>query len=102
MTGLVGGADQRAQHADHVQDLRDRALVEGMNGDTSPDQRGDDVRLQVGEAEDEVGTQIEDLRDIRRGECRDPRFCRGAPRAAARNNLRFRRCGPARPADIGF
>jgi hypothetical protein len=64
----IGDADQRPEHAHHVEDFRNGALVEGMNGDALPDQRGDDVRLEIGETEDEVRPQIEDLRNIRRGE----------------------------------
>ena len=33
----IGGADQRAQHADYVEDFRNGALVEGMHGDALPD-----------------------------------------------------------------
>jgi hypothetical protein len=49
-----------------------------MNRDALPDQRSDDVGLQVGEAENEVGMQIEDLPEIRRGEGRDTRFVAAA------------------------
>ena len=35
-----------------------------MNRDTLADQRGDNIGLEVGEAEDKVRPQIEDLRDV--------------------------------------
>jgi len=38
------------------------------------DQIGDDVRLEIGECEDEVRPQREDLFDIRRGESADARL----------------------------
>ena len=43
--------------ADHVENLGNGALVEGVNVDALPDQRRDDVGLQVGEGQDEVGLQ---------------------------------------------
>jgi len=98
----VGRGNQRAHHADHVKDLGDRALIEGVNGDPLADQSGDDVGLEIGEAENEVGTQIEDFPEVRRGERPQPAACRGAPREDARNARRCRRCGLARRADKGF
>ena len=63
---LLGRADQRAERADHRQDAGDVALVEGMHRDVAADQFGDDVGLQVGERQDEVGLEREDLVDSRR------------------------------------
>src|ERR1700728_10278 len=38
--GAIGGADDRAQAADHVEDLGDRALVEGVHVDAVTNKRG--------------------------------------------------------------
>ena len=58
--------DERADGADHVEDAGDVALVEGMHRDVAADQLGDDVGLQVGEGQHEVGLEREDLLDSRR------------------------------------
>src|SRR5581483_2761894 len=49
-------------------------MVEGMHGHAGLDQRGCDVRLQVGKSEHKVWLQRENLFDIRRGEGRNPRL----------------------------
>src|SRR5271167_2958507 len=59
-----------------------------MRSSARPDQRGNDVRLEIGETEDEVRPQIEDLRNIRRGEGRYPRLlatCLGRAHAISRD-----------------
>ncbi len=45
--GAIRRADHRSKPADHVEDLGDTPLVEGMNGNTPPDQRRDDLGLEV-------------------------------------------------------
>ncbi len=40
----------------------------------TPDQRGDDVGLKIGEAEDQIGLQAEDFWNVGRGEGRDASF----------------------------
>jgi hypothetical protein len=74
MISSIDGADQGAQHADHVEDFRHAALIEGVNGYSLPDERGDDVGLKVREAQDEIGFEFDNLRDVRRGEGRDLRL----------------------------
>jgi hypothetical protein len=76
--------DQRAQGADHRQNACDIALIEYMDGNAGTDQVGDDFGLQVGERENEVGFEREDLRNIRRDKRRDPRFLASDPRRAHR------------------
>ena len=56
-----GGVDDGPKHADHVEDFGNAALVEGVHGDTSPDQRRHDVGLEIGKAQDEIGLQVEDF-----------------------------------------
>src|ERR1700733_4965735 len=58
------GADQRAQRADHRQNPGNIALVEDMDRDAGADQFGDDIGLQIGEGENEVGLEIQNLRNI--------------------------------------
>ena len=82
LLGAVGRADHRAERADHREDARDIALVEDMDGDAGADEVGDDVGLQVGEGEHEIGIEREDLRDVRRDECRHPRLLAPHPRRA--------------------
>jgi hypothetical protein len=53
------------QHADHIEDFRDVAPVESMNGNPLSDQRGDDVGLEIGEADDEIRMQVKDFRETR-------------------------------------
>ena len=48
---------QCAERADHGENSGDIALVEGMHRDAAADQLGDDVRLQVGEREHQIGLE---------------------------------------------
>ena len=45
-----------------------------MDRDAAPDQLGDDVGLQVGEGQDQVGLERQDLVDVRGNERGDPRL----------------------------
>jgi hypothetical protein len=94
----VAGADECPQRADHVEDFGDRALVERVDGDPLADQRRDDIGLQIGEAENKVRPQIEDLPDIRRREGRDPRLV--PPRLGRADTIAgdptMRSCSPSR------
>src|SRR5262249_17824536 len=63
--GVRRAADQAAEHADHLQDFGDAALVEGHHRVAAADQLADDVRLQIGEGEDEVRAQRRDLVEVR-------------------------------------
>ena len=54
------------------EDAGNVALIEGMHRDAGADQFGYDVGLQVGEGENEIGLQREDLRDVGDDEGRNP------------------------------
>ena len=58
---LLGDADNAAQHADHLQDLLDAALVEGEDRVAALDQIVGDLRLQIREREYEIGIERLDL-----------------------------------------
>jgi hypothetical protein len=58
--------------ADHVENLRDGALIERVDLNVGADKRCCDIRLKIGESQDEIGFEIEDLRDVGGGERRDP------------------------------
>src|SRR6185437_9993752 len=66
--------DHPAQRADHAEDLRDAPLVEKMYLQSRARELRGDVRLQVGEAEDEIRLQGLDAIDLRAGERRDARL----------------------------
>ena len=55
-------------------------MIEGMHRDVAADQLGDDVGLQVGEGEHEVGLEREDLLEVGGDEGRDPRLLLAHPR----------------------
>ena len=74
MIGALRRADDRAERADHREDAGDVALIEDVDGDACAHQIGDDVGLQVGEGEHEIGLQREDLRNVRGDEGGDPRL----------------------------
>ena len=57
LIGALGRADDGAERADHREDAGDVALVEDVNGDARAHQIGDDVGLQVGEGEHEIGLE---------------------------------------------
>src|SRR5437899_2295108 len=50
---------------DHTEDPRDASLIEGMDVEPAANEIGGDVRLEIGERQDEIGLQGEDLVDIR-------------------------------------
>jgi hypothetical protein len=52
LIGAVRRINHRPQHADHVENLLEAALIEGVDIDAVPDKCSDDFGLQVGEAED--------------------------------------------------
>jgi hypothetical protein len=76
--GTVSGADQRPKGTDHVENLRDGALIERVHIDVGADERRCDIRLKIRKSQDEIGFEIEDLRDVGRGERRDSRLSRCA------------------------
>src|SRR5204863_3415853 len=55
--GFVAAADETADHADHLQDLGNTALVEGHDRMSATDQLAREVRLKIGEREDQVWSQ---------------------------------------------
>jgi hypothetical protein len=67
--GALSCADERAERADHVKNVGNRALIEGMHGDACPDEFRDDLGLQVGKRKDEVWFEGEDFGDVGGDEC---------------------------------
>jgi hypothetical protein len=57
-----------AQYPDHIEDPRDGSLIERVDVKPATDEVGDNVCLEIGERQDEVGPECEDLVDIRRSE----------------------------------
>ena len=72
--GALGGADQSAKRADHVENLRDGPLIERMHIDVGSDERCCNVGLKIRESQNEIGFEIQDLRDVGGGEGGDPRL----------------------------
>ena len=73
-SGAIRRTDHCPEHMDHIENLGDSALVEGVDIDALSNKRRDNISLQVGEGENEVGPELEDFRDIRRSEGRDTRL----------------------------
>src|ERR1700726_978014 len=71
---LIYRSDQSADGADHRENARDIALIESMDGNACADQLCRDLRLEIGEGEDEVRLERADLRNIGRGEGRNARL----------------------------
>src|ERR1700730_2739734 len=71
---LVYRSDQSADGADHRKNAGDIALIESMDGNACADQLCRDLRLEIGEGEDEVRLERADLRNIGRGEGRNARL----------------------------
>ena len=74
LIGALRRADDGAERADHRENARDIALVEDVDGDARAHQIGDDIRLQVGEGQHEIGLQRENFRDVRGDEGGNPRL----------------------------
>jgi hypothetical protein len=72
--GRRGRADQCAEPADVVDDLRHRAVVADPDFDAGRDQLARDVGLDVGETDDQVRLELQDLADLRAGEGRHLRL----------------------------
>ena len=73
------GAHQIGQGPDDLQDLAHAPLIEGQDGQSSPDQLGGDVRLQIRERQHQVRAQLLDPVQPGAGESRDPRLGPGLP-----------------------
>jgi hypothetical protein len=78
--GGVEAIDQRPEGADHREDAGHVTLVEQMDGQARAGEVVDDSCLQIGEREDEIGLERQDLRQVGRGERRDPRLLAPDPR----------------------
>ena len=98
--GALGAAHERADHADHLKDLGDAALVERHDGIAAANQLGGDVGLQIGERQDQVGFERLDLVEPRVDERRYLRLA-DAPPAAAPCSPRCRRRDRLRRASRG-
>ena len=80
--GLGRGADERAGYADHVENAGDVSLIEPMHGDARTDQGGNDVGLQIGKRQNQIGIECEDFRDVGADEGGDARLLLAHPRRA--------------------
>jgi hypothetical protein len=67
-------SDQSANGANHRENASNIALIESMDGNACTDQLCRDLRLEIGEGEDEVRLERADLRNVGRGEGRNPRL----------------------------
>jgi hypothetical protein len=67
-------------HPDRVEDPCDAPLIEGVDVEPAATEIGGDVRLEIGERQDEVRPQREDLVDIRRGKGADAGQQKSRPR----------------------
>src|SRR5215469_8354462 len=65
LLGPLARAHHCPEHADHIEDPGDSALVEGVHLDPAANEIGDDVRLEVGERQNQIRLQREDLADVR-------------------------------------
>src|SRR3954471_1257087 len=74
LIGSIRRANQCAQRADHRQNARYIALVEDVDGEAGADEVSDDAGLQVGEGENQIRLERENLWNVRRDEGRYPRL----------------------------
>jgi hypothetical protein len=65
LLGSPARIHHRAKHSNHIEDPRDGPLIECVDVEPAADQISDDIRLEIGEGQDEVGLECEDLVDIR-------------------------------------
>src|SRR5690606_36352993 len=82
--GARRGAHQRAEPAHVVDDAVDAAVVADPDLDPTPHELGGDVGLDVGEADDEIRFELQDLADLRAGERTDLGLLAPRPRRAHR------------------
>ena len=71
---LICRSGQSADGTNHRENAGDIALIESMDGYASADQLCRDLRLEIGEGEDEIRLEREDLRNIGRSEGRNTRL----------------------------
>ena len=99
---LLRAADERPHDPDHLQDFSDRPLIERVDRIAAADQLARDVRLQIGEAEDQIRPERLDLVEPRVDERRPS--ASAAPRPGApctptrRRRDLLRRAGTAFPS----
>jgi NADPH:quinone reductase-like Zn-dependent oxidoreductase len=74
LLGPLARPYHRAEHPDHIEDPADCSLIEGVDVEPVANEIGDDVGLEIGEGQDEIGLQGENFVDIRRGECAHSRL----------------------------
>ena len=67
-------ADDTSNSQDHVQNLRDAALIESHHCYAAPNQFSCNVGLQIGERENHVGLQRKNRVELRIDECGDLRL----------------------------
>src|SRR5215469_16725384 len=82
LLGPLARAHHCPEHADHIEDPGDSALVEGVHLDPAANEIGDDVRLEVGERQNQIRLQREDLADVRGRESAYPRLLVASQRRA--------------------
>src|SRR5215470_14599136 len=68
LPGSPARIHDRAKHADHIEDPGNGSLIERMDIESTADQFGSDVGLQIRKGQDEVGLKCEDFVYIGRGE----------------------------------
>ena len=83
--GALGQADHGAEHADHLEDFADAALVEGVNRNAALNEGCSDIGLEIGESEDEIGLEGENFRNVGGCESRDARLL--APRLGRAHDI---------------
>lgn len=74
LVGARRGTDQCAERTDHRKNAGDVALVEDVDRDAGANEIGDNVRLQVGEGQHEIGLEREDFWNVRGDEGGNPGF----------------------------
>jgi hypothetical protein len=62
-----GAPTNCSKGADHVENLRDGALIERVHVDVGADERCCDISLKIRERQDKIGFEIEDLRNVGSG-----------------------------------
>jgi hypothetical protein len=52
--GPLARIHHRAEHPDHIEDPCDAPLIEGVDVDPAANEIGGDIRLEIGEGQDEI------------------------------------------------
>jgi homoserine O-acetyltransferase/O-succinyltransferase len=90
------GIDHCAEHPDHIENPVDAPLIERVNVQPAANEIRGDVGLEIGERQDKIGLQGENLINVGRREGAHARLL------AASHSRRSRRCDLARRADKSF